>query len=121
MGREMTVWPNEVMCLTEREDALAQLIGKAAQIRPSTGRERDDAGKDGKDVLDPVAQLLCHQFTLLGDAAGLVNIGASADPAQDFARSIPNGKRPPQRPAIFTAVVPQAIFDLIGLARRQGM
>ncbi len=48
-----------------------------------------------------------------------MNVGASADPANDLACRIAYRDRPAQRPAILAAMVPKAILDLVGVARRQ--
>ena len=78
--------------------------------------QANEASDDRKDILDPMGEFVRDHLALFHHQFLFVNVGAGADPAGDLAVGIADRQGTAQRPAIFAAMMAQAIFDLIGFA-----
>src|SRR5690554_4575755 len=103
----------EVVRLTEGVDALAKLVGKGLYFRLAAGRQADNPAQNGKDVLDPVAELLGDKLALLRRQPCFVDIGASADPAENLATLVADRNAAPKGPAELSVAMPDAVLDLV--------
>ncbi len=63
-----------------------------------------------------MAKLATEDFVLGRRLLGVVDVGASADPADDLTLFVAHRHRTAERPTIVAAVVAQPIFDFIWLA-----
>ena len=113
------MWAHEVMRAAQSQDTVAQVIGNVADLRMLTRREANKPGDDREDILDPVGEFVRDHLALFHHQFLFVDIGAGADPAGNDALAIADRQGAAQRPAIFAAMVAQAIFDLIGFAGDQ--
>ena len=108
--------PDEFVRAPQRGNPAQQVARRFTERFICARCQADQTGNNREDVLDAMAELLAQDFVLEGGALLLVGIRASADSALDLTLLVEDRQRTTDHPAIITAVMPQAIFNLVRFA-----